>query len=98
MSTELPPSLRLAAEEAFRLAASLATAEDAQWMPSHSPKPREDTTERSKGEHSDPTGSTVIDSRRLALRASVMAGEDALTKTADYLAYVRRGLERALSR
>lgn len=46
-------------------------AAEVQFMPSPIPRPAEDTSERSKGGHSDPTSRIVADARRAAVREFV---------------------------
>lgn len=53
------------------LAALVEEATEVQFMPSPIPRPAEDTTERSKGGHSDPTARITTDPRRLAVREFV---------------------------
>lgn len=93
MTAHLPQPLRRLAEEALLLASTLAEAEEIQWKPSVAPKPREDTTERAKGGHGDPTLSIVVDDRRLAVRDAVVKGSEAIEATALHLAGLRERLE-----
>lgn len=53
------------------LAALVEEAAEVQFMPSPIPRPAEDTTERSKGGHSDPTARITADARRIAVREFV---------------------------
>lgn len=53
------------------LAALVEEAAEVQFMPSPIPRPAEDTTERSKGGHSDPTARITTDARRIAVREFV---------------------------
>ena len=46
-------------------------ATEVQYMPSPIPRPADDTSERSKGGHSDPTSSITADARRMAVREFV---------------------------
>jgi hypothetical protein len=64
----------------LRLRQLVADVGDSQWQAGATPRPVEDTTERSKGVTSDPTQSIVLDGRRLALRAAVIEAEQALEK------------------
>lgn len=64
----------------LRLQALLAEAREPQWQAGMTPKPAEDTTERSKGQPGDPTPTIVADTRRLRLRIAVMEVEAALEK------------------
>jgi hypothetical protein len=87
---------RTAASAALKLASLIDAAAEIQWQPSNTPKPREDTTERSRGGHSDPTLNVVADERRLALREAVTVGADQLTKAARILDAVGAKLEVAI--
>lgn len=69
------------AADVLALSALLSDASEAQWQAGKTPVPREDTTERSRGLVSDPTPSTVVDGRRLALRAAVIEAETALLES-----------------
>jgi hypothetical protein len=82
--------------EADLLAERLDDARDLQWLPSVVPRPRDDTSERGKGGHSDPTPIVALDERRLAIRVQVRRSEALLRGTATNLRGVRRGLEIAL--
>lgn len=53
------------------LAALVEEAAEVQFMPSPIPRPAEDTSERSKGGHSDPTARITADARRIAVREFV---------------------------
>jgi hypothetical protein len=87
---------RAVAREALALAAAVAAAEDAQWSASHTPQPREDTTERSRGGHSDPTLNIVTDDRRLALRDAVTKSETNLERAGRVLRASRAAVEHSL--
>ncbi|WP_144722265.1 hypothetical protein [Cellulosimicrobium sp. TH-20] len=79
------------------LAKRLAEADAVQWSASPRPRPREDTTERSKGgPPSDPTADVALDGRRLSLRAAVLTAEHSLGDAVDAVAAANKGLERAL--
>lgn len=54
------------------LAQLVEEASEVQFMPSPIPRPAEDTTERAKGGHSDPTLRVVADARRIAVREFVL--------------------------
>jgi len=95
--TTLPPIVRDLAERALLLAAELPKAEGIQWTSAPVPKPRDDTTERASGGHGDPTFATVADDRRLAVRAAVLAGYDALEGAIQALEVARAGLDRSIS-
>lgn len=91
-----PTTVRAFASAALRLASALGRAEEVQWQPSPVPRPREDTTERSRGGHSDPTATTATDPRRLALRAAVVSAEVALEKALAECEARAADVERAL--
>ncbi|MCS5718597.1 hypothetical protein N1027_10675 [Herbiconiux sp. CPCC 205763] len=97
MPEPLPALVRTLAEEALLLARTLHEASEAQFQPALTPKPREDTSERSRGGHGDPVGDTVADPRRLALRAQVVAGEVLLESAVRALIVTRRRVDRALA-
>lgn len=96
MTAPLTGIVREVAEEALSLALILGEAEAVQWSPSYTSKPREDTVERSSGEHADPTLATVVDEKRLAVRANVEASYRALRDAVQTLQKCRRSIERAL--
>lgn len=78
---------------------ALSHAEDRQWDPSPVPRPREDTTERSKGAApSDPTADTVLDARRLELRDAVSRAYRVLEFAAKALTERHEALDRAIAR
>jgi hypothetical protein len=89
--------LRTTVTAALRLQQLLSAVADAQWQPSVTPTPREDTTERSKGGHNDPTSAVVSDDRRLALRAAVVKAEHTLEAFAGSLGFAARDLQKALA-
>lgn len=74
----LPEPLRSFVAASLRVSRLLGQAQAVQWSPAPIPRPREDTTERSKGGHSDPTVATVFDERRLTVRAAVLTAETVL--------------------
>ncbi|CCQ44286.1 hypothetical protein ARTSIC4J27_210 [Pseudarthrobacter siccitolerans] len=86
MTDKLTEALRAVTAESLQIIRLLDAAAEIQWEPSPVPKPREDTTQRAKGGHGDPTGDIVLDARRLAVRESFTRAERAL---ADYLAFLR---------
>jgi hypothetical protein len=86
------------AERVLRLQALQAELDAAQWMPSHTPRPRDDTSERSQGGHGDPTSSIVVDDRRLALRAAMDAADHALVKAERVLSAATAHLQLAADR
>lgn len=71
----LATQIRATARELLKLSELAASAELAQWERSHTPTARDDTTERAKGGHGDPTSDTALDPRRLALRESYRHAE-----------------------
>lgn len=94
---ELGRLLQLCRDECSALAALLPAVGDSQWLASPALLPGEDTTERSKGIHGDPTPGIALDARRLALRAQIQESEIALRGAAIAVRGVRRGLERRLA-
>lgn len=94
--TPLPPLVRTLAEEAISTARLLTEADAIQWESSPVPRPREDTTERASGGHSDPTLNTVADERRLAVRSALADSRAALEETVDRLRAYRLQLESAI--
>lgn len=72
------PILKSIVQTALDIKTLLSESDVAQWQRSHSPQPYDDTTERSRGGHSDPTADIVSDPRRLELREAVQAAEKAL--------------------
>lgn len=77
------PAPTAAVLEAFgatnlRVRQLLTDSREAQWRAGKSPVPKEDTTERSKGLVNDPTATTTLDPRRVALRVAVIDAERAL--------------------
>lgn len=92
-----PDPIRATAEESLRLALQITTAREIQWEASPIPKPREDTTQRATGGHSDPTGTIATDLRRLAVRVAVMDAERALTQSRLDMRNARLGLEAAVA-
>ena len=94
---DLEALLRIVLAECQALGEALPEAYASQWKPAPIPKPREDTTERAKGGHADPTPSVALDGRRLALRAQVLRSERVVRDTVVAVRGVRRGLELALS-
>jgi hypothetical protein len=85
--------------EAAALSATMDRVNAVQWSPSiRPPKARDDTTERSHGTPpSDPTGDTVADERRLALRAGMRQTDALLRRMTTALRTARVYLERALA-
>ncbi len=97
MTSPLPSAVREFAEEALLLGAALTAAEEIQWTAAPIPKPREDTTERAKGGHGDPTLATVLDERRLAVREAVEKGHSAITHAATVAREARLEVEAAVA-
>lgn len=81
----------------LRVQALLIETGDAQWQAGKTPQPREDTTERAKGQTSDPTPTIVADGRRLKLRIAVLEAEDALAKATQNLRAAEAHLTKALT-
>lgn len=84
---------RLIEEEVHLLIEVLPDALERQWEPSPAPRPRFDTDERATGDRVDPTGDTVTDPRRLAVRQTVKDAEALLRETAIRVRGVRRAME-----
>lgn len=81
----------------LRLRQLLADSREAQWRPGRSPVPKEDTTERSKGLVNDPTATTVLDTRRVALRAAALEAERALVEADRAMRFAAARLAAALA-
>jgi hypothetical protein len=81
----------------LRVRQLLADSREAQWRTGKSPVPKEDTTERSKGLVNDPTATTVLDPRRVALRAAALEAERALSIAARTLRVAEARLVAALA-
>jgi len=79
----------------LRVHALIGNAEEAQWKAGATPRPVDDTTERSKGTTSDPVVHALLDGRRLNLREAVAAAERALQDTLATLTEVADRLEAA---
>lgn len=95
--TEHVQNARRLADMSLKVALARNAAEEAQWERSHTPKPREDTTERAKGGHGDPTGDIVMDERRLALREAVKLADAVVLDALDTLNTTRLNLLNALA-
>jgi hypothetical protein len=87
--------LDLIETEAAQLREVLGPALEAQWQPSVREN-TENTEVKSRAEIPNPTLDTVMDGRRMALRAQVLRSERIMRQTAINVRGVRRGLERAL--
>ena len=81
----------------LRVRSLVDAAETAQWQVPPVVRPRDDTTERSKGVTSDPTPAAALDGRRLRLRARVVEAEHALALAGRQLSAAERNLADALS-
>ena len=76
---DLAADVNALAEEIRALARRLDAAVAVQWQAPPVPRPRDDTTERSKGAPpSNPTADTALDDRRLALRSAVRGGQQSI--------------------
>jgi hypothetical protein len=95
-SSALERLLRTVRAECDSLEATLPAAYAAQWLPSPVPRPREDTAERAKGGHGDPTPSIALDDRRLAVREQLHRSEAVVRDAVVAVRGVRRGLEMRL--
>lgn len=85
--------LTMLIQEIAELAPLLDKATAAQWSVPPTRRPDEDTAERSKGPHSDPTPGIALDERRLSLSAQVKESERVLRAAVVAVRGVRRGLE-----
>jgi hypothetical protein len=97
MTATLPTAVHSFAKETLLLARSLGEAEEIQWTAAPIPKPREDTTERAKGGHGDPTLATVLDERRLAVRLRVEEARVILAHNEEAAVEARRNLDAAIA-
>ena len=97
MTASLPAAVHSFAKETLLLGRSLAEAEEIQWTAAPIPKPREDTTERAKGGHGDPTLATVLDERRLAVRLRVEEARVILAHNEEAAVEARRNLDAAIA-
>ena len=86
------------AAEAAALAGDATEAAEVQWAAAPIPRPREDTTERAKGGHGDPTPSVALDARRADVRTAVVGARRALEFARVNLTVQRRTVEDALAR
>ncbi|UGL61856.1 hypothetical protein SEA_FRANKLIN22_43 [Microbacterium phage Franklin22] len=91
-----PTTLETFGATYLRLQQLLADVGESQWKAGATPRPVEDTTERSKGTKSDPTPAIVLDGRRLALRAAVIEVEQALEKAGRVMQAAERHLHEKL--
>jgi hypothetical protein len=89
---------RTVAAESLRLMLALNTADEIQWERSPVPQPRDDTTQRPKGGHGDPTGDIVLDPRRMAVREAVSHAETILRHYATALRTARQDVQNAVAR
>ncbi|KJL31902.1 DUF7169 domain-containing protein [Microbacterium azadirachtae] len=76
--TDALDTLELFGAAYLRTHALIGDAAEAQWQAGATPRPIEDTTERSKGPVSDPTVYHLLDGRRIALREAVIEAEKSL--------------------
>lgn len=89
---------RSIAEESLKLGLVMNRANEIQWEASPIPKPREDTSQRSIGGHSDPTGDIVLDARRLSVREAFVNAERAMVNLHQALLDARENLEEAVEK
>lgn len=98
-ASRVDEAARLIREESLALIRALPPALDRQWSPSPAPRPYEDTSQRTTGDRpSDPTGDTVLDPRRLAVRESVTNAERMLARAVVGLRLARLQVEKAVAR
>lgn len=93
----LPRPVHDFAREALLLAASVEKAQAIQWEAAPIPKPHDDTTERAKGGHGDPTQAIALDERRLAVRAQHDAALESLVVAQAAARSARRQLDAAIA-
>lgn len=98
MSINYPAMTRAIAEESLRLGLAMNKADAVQWEASPAPKPREDTSQRAKGGHGDPTGDIVLDARRLAVREAFSGAERAIVELHRALREAREQLENTVEK
>ncbi len=98
MTDAAPDTLEAFGATYLRTRALLADAAQAQWQMGATPVLKEDTTERSKGTTNDPTVTIVMDTRRLALRASVIEAEAAVAAADQTLRAAVHHLEAAFNK
>lgn len=94
----LNPIVRDLAAESLALSAALDGASAIQWASAPIAKPKDDTTERAKGGHGDPTFDTVADDRRLGVREAVKSGLDELERAIAAVRQARGAVEFAVAR
>ena len=92
----LPATVRSFAAETLALAQSMQKADAIQWEAAPIPRPSDDTTERAKGGHGDPTQAIALDDRRLAVRAQYDAAMAALDTAYAAVRAARRHLDGAV--
>jgi hypothetical protein len=93
----LAEQIKSTARELLLLAELAADAELVQWERSHAPTARDDTAERAKGGHGDPTADVALDEHRLSVRDAYKAAEFCLAGAAHGARAVRADLTRALA-
>lgn len=81
-----------------KLALALNSAQDSQWERPPYFRPKEDTTERAKGRHRDPTSDVTTDGLRLELREAVKHAEKIMALTTRDAQKAERELTEALAR
>ncbi|UDL14647.1 hypothetical protein SEA_KEALII_41 [Arthrobacter phage KeAlii] len=94
--TTATETVKATAAESLKIVRLLDAAAEIQWEASPVPKPREDTTQRAKGGHGDPTGDIVLDPRRLAVREAVVTAEGEILAHLETLRAARVRLEAAI--
>lgn len=94
---ELIALARAVSEACTDLASVAEEAAEFQWRAAPIPRPRDDTSERAKGGHSDPTSTIALDDRRLALRAAILGAlrdlDKARSRASAAAAHVREALD-----
>ncbi|MEU8655280.1 DUF7169 domain-containing protein [Actinoplanes philippinensis] len=92
-AADLPALLRAAQNELNGLGSIIPIATAAQWSAAPTARPREDTTERSTGSISDPTGDAATCQKRQNVRVAVVRSERVLRNVAIALRDARLRLE-----
>lgn len=96
MIRPISATVRDGADAFIRLASLASSADGLQWERSHRLTPRDDVDRKAAGGHGDPTGETVLDPRRLALRDAVERSLVALEKATIAATEANRAITEAL--
>jgi hypothetical protein len=93
----LAEQIKRTAHSLLKLAELAADAEFVQWERSYAPTARDDTTERGKGGHGDPTADVALDERRLGVRVAYDRALDVLTSAEHNARTAQANLTRSLA-